>query len=50
MEYLSENKDRYQYYVYAYVLMSNHYHLLIETLHPNLSRIMHFLNSSYTTY
>ena len=50
LEYLLENKDRYKYYVYAYVLMSNHYHLLIETTQPNLSRIMHSLNTAYTVY
>ena len=31
-------------------LMTNHYHLIIETPGKNLSRIMHFLNGSYTTY
>jgi len=30
--------------------MSNHYHLLIETPQPNLSKIMHYINRSYTTY
>jgi len=30
--------------------MTNHYHLLIETPEKNLSRILHYLNSSYTTY
>ena len=30
--------------------MTNHYHLLIETPEKNLCKIMHYLNSSYTTY
>jgi putative transposase len=30
--------------------MDNHYHLLLETALPNLSKILHRLNSSYTTY
>ena len=30
--------------------MSNHYHLLIKTTKANLSRIMHYINGSYTTY
>jgi hypothetical protein len=30
--------------------MTNHYHLLIETPHGNLSQIMKHINSSYTTY
>ncbi|MBU1147498.1 MAG: transposase [Candidatus Omnitrophica bacterium] len=50
LEYLVKAKERYRCYVYAYVLMSNHYHLLIETTQANLSRIMHNINSSYTTY
>jgi REP element-mobilizing transposase RayT len=49
-EYLAAAKEKYGCLVHAYVLMTNHYHLLIETPRPNLSRIMHFLNESYTTY
>ena len=30
-----------------YCLMSNHFHLLIETPHPTLSKGMHYLNSVY---
>jgi len=50
LEYLLKAKQRFHFYLYAYVLMPNHYHLLIETLQPNLSRIMQYLNTSYTTY
>lgn len=32
----------------AYVLMSNHYHLLIELTLPELSRGLHWLNGTYT--
>ncbi|MCP4233866.1 MAG: helix-turn-helix domain-containing protein, partial [Aestuariibacter sp.] len=31
-----------------YCLMDNHYHLLIETLAPNLSKGMKYLNGTYT--
>lgn len=34
--------------VHAYVLMPNHYHLLLETPEPNLSRGMRQLNGVYT--
>jgi putative transposase len=34
--------------VHAYVLMRNHYHLLVETLAANLSRAMRQLNGVYT--
>ena len=50
LHYLSRTKERYNFYLYAYVLMSNHYHLLLETPDANLSKIMHYLNSSYTTF
>ena len=30
--------------------MGNHYHLFFETTQPNLSAIMHFINTAYTTY
>ncbi|MEC4890009.1 MAG: transposase [Nitrospira sp.] len=33
---------------YAYCLMGNHYHLLLDTPEPNLSRGMRRLNGSYT--
>jgi len=50
LEYTLRAKERFKFYLYAYVLMPNHYHLLIETLRPNLSRIMQYINTSYTTY
>lgn len=34
--------------IYAYCLMGNHYHLLVETPAPNLSRGMRQLNGLYT--
>ena len=36
--------------VYAYVVMTNHYHLLVETPRGNISRFMQQLNTSYTMY
>lgn len=50
LEYLLKAKERFRFYLYAYVLMPNHYHLLMETLQPNLSQIMQYLNTAYTTY
>ncbi|MCP4652139.1 MAG: hypothetical protein GY858_01990 [Candidatus Omnitrophica bacterium] len=50
LEYLLIAKDKYQFNLYAYCLMSNHYHLFLEILQPNLSRIMQYVNTSYTTY
>jgi REP element-mobilizing transposase RayT len=34
--------------IFAYVLMNNHYHLLIRTPKANLSRIMQWLGTAYT--
>ncbi|MGA1840563.1 MAG: transposase [bacterium] len=48
--FLKEARDKYGCIVHCYVLMRNHYHLLLETPKANLSKIMHSINSSYTTY
>src|SRR6185369_1327629 len=39
---------KYGFILHCYVLMTNHYHLLIETPEKNLSKIMH--HSSYSAY
>ncbi|HEY6643648.1 REP-associated tyrosine transposase [Povalibacter sp.] len=40
--------DRLQWRVYAYCQMDNHFHLLVQTPEPNLSRCMRHLNGLYT--
>lgn len=45
---LGETVERYHWRCYAYCQMSNHYHLLIETAHANLSAGMRYLNGVYT--
>lgn len=40
--------EQYQVLCHAWVLMDNHYHLLIETPHANLSRAIRHLNGVYT--
>jgi putative transposase len=45
---LGETVDRFGWICHAYCLMSNHYHLLIETPTTNLSRGMQLLNGVYT--
>ena len=49
-EYLREAKEKYHFLLHGYVLMSNHYHLLMETPEGNMSRVMHFINASYTSH
>ncbi len=48
LEVLAEAVTRYGWICHGYCLMSNHFHLLIETPLPNLSRGMQFLNGVYT--
>ncbi|MFO0754553.1 MAG: transposase [Thermodesulfovibrionales bacterium] len=47
---LVRTKERYGYLLHAFVLMDNHYHLLIETPHANIQQIMHNINTSYTVW
>ena len=49
-EYLGNAIEKFGFILHGYVLMTNHYHLIIETPERNLSKIMHFINSSFTTY
>jgi REP element-mobilizing transposase RayT len=48
LEMLQRVNDRHQWQCHAYCLMSNHYHLLIETQTPSLSKGMKMLNGTYT--
>ena len=45
---LNNTCNRYNWYCHAYCLMSNHYHLLIETREASLSKGMKYLNGTYT--
>ncbi len=45
---LSEACSRFGLTCHAYCLMSNHYHLVLETAKPNLSRALRQLNGVYT--
>ena len=44
---LEKMVERYGLRLHAYVLMGNHYHLLVQTPHANLSQAMQWLNVSY---
>jgi REP element-mobilizing transposase RayT len=48
--YLSASCARYGTIIHAYCLMTNHYHLMLETPFGDLALIMKYINSSYTTY
>ncbi len=50
LEMLKESQTIYSIKIYSYVLMSNHYHLLIETPRGNLSDYMRHFNMRYTSH
>ncbi len=50
LQFLTICKNRYGFYLHAYVLMGNHVHLLIETRAKPLSKILQSLNQRYTLY
>ena len=48
---LRKYRTKYDFKLYAYTLMPNHVHLLIETSpHGSVSQIMHAINTSYAKY
>ena len=50
LELLEELAHRFRLHVHAYVMMSNHYHLLVETPEANLSAAMQWLQTSYSMW
>ena len=50
LEYLAKAVERYEIKIHTYCLMSNHYHLLVETPDPNLSQAIKWINVSYAAY
>ena len=50
LSYLERAVERFSIKVHAYCLMSNHFHILMETLHPNLSKSVQWINVSYAVY
>ena len=47
---LDDVVTRMRWRVHAYCLMTNHYHLLVETLDPNIGRGMERLNGIYARW
>lgn len=50
LDVLRSAKKRFGFIIHAFVLMTNHYHLLLETPGANLSSILHHINTSYTQW
>ena len=47
---LSESLDTYGIILHSFVLMNNHWHLLVQTPLANLSEFMHHFNITYTSH
>lgn len=47
---LTRQKELLPFYLYAYCLMTNHIHLLIERMSDDIGRIMHRVLTGYTQY
>lgn len=50
LQIIEDYHDRYGILIHSYVLMDNHYHLILETPQGNLLKVMHGINSGYTGY
>lgn len=50
LEIVQDASDEYNFEIYSFCLMSNHYHLLLRTLEKNLSLTMQKINSRYSIY
>jgi len=50
LERVEHYRQRYRFKIYAYVLMSNHVHLLLETGKTPLSKILQGIQFTYTQY
>lgn len=47
---ICNTKEKYQYELYAYCLMTNHVHLILYDKNENLSRTLQSLTVSYSSY
>ena len=47
---LADRIEQYHVRLYLFVLMTNHFHLVIETPEANCSKFMHSLSTAYTVY
>ena len=50
LEKLKEAVDKFIIKIHCYVLMNNHYHLLVETPRGNIVKAIHYLNTSYSNW
>ncbi|MCK4530642.1 MAG: transposase [Candidatus Marinimicrobia bacterium] len=48
LDIIGEASERFEIELHAYVLMENHYHILLKTIDPNLSKTMQWIGTTYT--
>ncbi|OGP61401.1 MAG: hypothetical protein A2V67_01895 [Deltaproteobacteria bacterium RBG_13_61_14] len=48
LELLGRSRDRFHLRLFAFCLMTNHYHLFLQTPQPNLAAALHWLNATYS--
>ena len=50
LDLLSQAKEKFHLTIHNFSLMTNHYHILLETSKPNISDAIKYLNSHYSLY
>lgn len=50
LEFLDISREIYQLTIHSFCLLDNHYHLLLETSHKNLSLAVRYINSRYAAW
>jgi REP-associated tyrosine transposase len=50
LEYFAKSVERFGVKIHTYCLMTNHYHMLVETPQANLSQAIKWINVSYAAY
>ncbi len=50
LEYVASAREKFNLDIFAFVLMGNHYHILLRTNEANLSRTMQWIQTAYSVY
>ena len=45
LSYLEKSVEKFNIEIFAFVLMTNHYHLLLRTKEPNISKVMQWIQT-----
>jgi len=50
LDYVASAREKFNLDIFAFVLMGNHYHILLRTNEANLSRTMQWIQTAYSVY